>query len=595
MIHLTKKIILEAIKYSASLNNSFISGWWICNEDNTAFLPLLQVARRVYNDEFDYAEELDYAEEFKKLGINVRLKKIARICWNTNGWTCPSGRIGKSKNKDSYEYKYGFGHEEWLFDIAKTIKGYHYGHIQAVATYKENLPFDISLFTINDKTRQRYWVGEILDVEPVFNKEAKTILSEYKKKGWYAEMQEQLKDYIEKIPTGFAFNLRYRPENLRKYDILKPVDRKEPNVKTSYYTSLYNLKTIFKPEDHFVFQPGYRTEGTEIDVPNGSSHRSHISKRHPVIQKVLYDYLVKEYGNGNVGTENSTSIGTEIDIVTKHGDEYDLYEIKTALDIRLCIREALSQLLEYGLYRTDIKVRNNDMKEMELSISHENPQLLPMLFAMHDVRNSYKQISFTMDFDTSIKGYASPLIWGVYGDKNKGVCIELDYEKLNLPSSYFCDIVEYTNNTNHRIKISNDVVSVTSLKSFIREHQKELFFLKDKCWEYENEYRIISDSDEYLDISNAITAVYVADLDGLAFEIVDAMLKNTDVTFGYVHLDKDSGVLFSSDARLYKDSINSPLSDPRNCLLSISKQAKEHYESLKKHPDADLTKVEYKI
>ena len=110
-------------------------------------------------------------------------KKIARICWNTNGWTCPSGRIGKSKNKDSYEYKYGFGHEEWLFDIAKTINGYHYGHIQAVASYKENLSFDLSLFTINDKTKQRYWVGEILDVEPVFNKEAKTILSEYKKKG----------------------------------------------------------------------------------------------------------------------------------------------------------------------------------------------------------------------------------------------------------------------------------------------------------------------------------------------------------------------------------------------------------------------------
>lgn len=345
MIHLTKKIILEAIKYSASLNNSFISGWWICNEDNTAFLPLLQVARRVYNDEFDNAEE------FKKLGINVRLKEIARICWNTNGWTYPSGRIGKSKIKDSYEYKYGFGHEKWLFDIAKTIKGYHYGHVQAVASYKENQPFDISLVTINDKTRQRYWVGEILDVEPVFNKEAKTILSEYKKKGWYAEMQEQLKDYIEKIPAGFAFYLR-------KYDILKPVDRNEPNVKTNYYTSLYNLKTIFKPEDHFVFQPGSRIEETEIDVPNGPSHRSHISKRHPVIQKVLYDYLVKKYGSGNVGTENSTSIGTEIDIVTKNGDEYNLYEIKTALDIRLCIREALSQLLEYGLYRTDIKVRN---------------------------------------------------------------------------------------------------------------------------------------------------------------------------------------------------------------------------------------------
>lgn len=161
-----------------------------------------------------------------------------------------------------------------------------------------------------------------------------------------------------KNTSGFAFNLRYRPENLRKFDVLKPVDRKEPNVKTSYYTSLYNLKTIFKLEDHFVFQPGFRTEETDIDVKNGSSRRSHISKRHPVIQKALYDYLVKEYGKENVGTENLTPIGTEIDIVAKHGDEYDLYEIKTISDIRLCIRESLSQLLEYGLYHTDIKVRN---------------------------------------------------------------------------------------------------------------------------------------------------------------------------------------------------------------------------------------------
>lgn len=358
MMHLTKKIILDTIKHTGSIDNSFISKWWICNDDNIAFLPLLQVARVVYGNVFDSRNELDYAEAFKKLGINVRLKKIARICWNTNGWIYPSGRIGKSKNKDSYEYKHGYGHEEWLFDIAKTINGYHYGHIQAVASYKEELPFDLSLFTIDDKTKQRYWVGEILDVEPVLYNKAKTIISEYKKKGWYAEMQEQLKEYTDIMQNGFAFNLRYRPENLRKYDVLRPVDKKEPNVKTSYYTSLYNLKTIFKLEDHFVFQPGFRTEETEIDAKNGSSRRSHISKRHPVIQKALYDYLVKKYGKENVGTEHPTSIGTEIDIVTKHGDEYDLYEIKTTSDIRLCIREALSQLLEYGLYRTDIKVRN---------------------------------------------------------------------------------------------------------------------------------------------------------------------------------------------------------------------------------------------
>ena len=199
MIHPTKKIILDAIKYTASVDNSFISGWWICNDDNTALLPLRQVAKIVYNDKFNSDYELDYAEAFKKVGINVRLKKIAHICWNTNGWIFPSGQIGKSRYKKSYEFEHGFGHEEWLFDIAKTIDGYHYGHIQAVDSYKDELPFDISLFTINGKTKQRYWVGEIFDVELVFNKEAKIILSEYKKKGWYAEMQEQLRDYIKKI------------------------------------------------------------------------------------------------------------------------------------------------------------------------------------------------------------------------------------------------------------------------------------------------------------------------------------------------------------------------------------------------------------
>ena len=83
----------------------------------------------------------------------------------------------------------------------------------------------------------------------------------------------------------------------------------------------------------------------------------------------------------------------------------------------------------------------NDMKEKLLSISGENPQLLPMLFAMDDVKRSYRQISFTMDFDTKNKGCTSPLMWGVYGDKNNGVCIELDYEKLKLPENCLCGIV----------------------------------------------------------------------------------------------------------------------------------------------------------
>ena len=154
----------------------------------------------------------------------------------------------------------------------------------------------------------------------------------------------------------------------------------------------------------------------------------------------------------------------------------------------------------------------NDMKEKISLINHQSPQLLPMLYAFQDVRKAYKQISFTMDFNSLIKGYASPLIWGVYGDRSNGVCIELDYEKLLLSANCFSGIVEYKDRLINRIEIPKDVVTINGLKAFIREHQKELFFVKEKCWEYENEYRIISDTDEYLDISNAITAVYVANM-----------------------------------------------------------------------------------
>ena len=237
----------------------------------------------------------------------------------------------------------------------------------------------------------------------------------------------------------------------------------------------------------------------------------------------------------------------------------------------------------------------NDIKEQSLLISHQSPQLLPMLYAMQDIRKAYKQISFTMDFNSLIKGYASPLIWGVYGDKNNGVCIELDYEKLRLPKNCFNDIVEYKDKLINRIEIPKDVVTINGLKAFIREHQKDLFFVKEKCWEYENEYRIISDTDEYLDISNAITAVYVANIDGLAFDIVDELLKNTDVKFEYVHVDDKIGILCSSDARKYKNQFISTLNNPKNCLLPISNQAKEYYESLKNNPDADLTKINYKL
>jgi hypothetical protein len=60
---------------------------------------------------------------------NLNVKKVARICWNSKMWRRPSGPNGKTKNKDTYEFQNGFGHEEWLLDTSKTIGGWKYGFL----------------------------------------------------------------------------------------------------------------------------------------------------------------------------------------------------------------------------------------------------------------------------------------------------------------------------------------------------------------------------------------------------------------------------------------------------------------------------------
>lgn len=47
----------------------------------------------------------------------------------------------------------------------------------------------------------------------------------------------------------------------------------------------------------------------------------------------------------------------------------------------------------------------------------------------------------------------------------------------------------------------------------------------------------------------------------------------------------------SSGRKQYNDALN----NPENTLLKLSQQAREHYESLKGNPNADITKKEYRL
>ncbi|MCY4047925.1 MAG: hypothetical protein OXF42_07475 [Candidatus Dadabacteria bacterium] len=73
-------------------------------------------------------------------------------------------------------------------------------------------------------------------------------------------------------------------------------------------------------------------------------------ERHDKIKDLLYKKKVREHGKQNVDTEWRTDNGQSVDLVVLQGSKRWFYEIKVQDNDRLCIREAMGQLLEYSYW-----------------------------------------------------------------------------------------------------------------------------------------------------------------------------------------------------------------------------------------------------
>jgi len=132
--------------------------------------------------------------------------------------------------------------------------------------------------------------------------------------------------------SGFGFTL----EGLQ--DIVKKINY-------NIYDTIYD-----ESEDSglFEFKSGYnptKLKGVRVS----KKRRTQLKLLHKNIQKKIYEQLNSVYP-GNIGTENNTGYSTKIDLVRRNGKDHIFYEIKTYDDLKMCIREALGQLLEYSCW-----------------------------------------------------------------------------------------------------------------------------------------------------------------------------------------------------------------------------------------------------
>jgi hypothetical protein len=327
--------------------------------------------------------------------------KIARICWNTNYWQKPSGKNGKSRNKKAYENLTGYGHEEWLLDTEKTIDGYHYAYLQAIGTHRKKYignTFNISLYSINNVTKERWWIGEIKNVIVTTPTESKKIYKIYKQKKWLKEMEAQLQEVdadvedFQKIPPEYFSTIKFKPSDLFLLDEPKQFSHDDPAVTSDYY----NLKNKnSEPQlirGNFVFSSGHN-KGKESSKRSYSASKKDNDLFHNRMQNAIYEQLCEECEKNNVGTEQDTGFGSRVDIAVKQKNGTIIfYELKTSNSIRQCIREGLSQLMEYSFFPN----KNNAAKLIIVSqnkIDQDNEIYIKKLRSSFEIPVYYQQFN----------------------------------------------------------------------------------------------------------------------------------------------------------------------------------------------------------
>jgi hypothetical protein len=337
-------------------------------------------------------------------------EKIARICWNDNYWVSPSGRKGKSKDKESYEYITGFGHEEWNFDTDKVIDGYVYGFLQQFNNKTDihrDAIYNISFYSIekiNSYKNKKWWLGKINSVEVISGEESERIFDIYKKNGWLAEMEADLRRLnldlkpFQETSKDIFFNIRFKVFNMDLLDEPMEIEKSDPAIPSFYYNLLNKTKdpNLYTANyDKFIFKPGHNP-GKNETVTKSKGGKKDKSLFHNEMQTNIFTILEKRHKKGNVGTENDLGYQTKVDVVVKDHSNYVFYEIKTSQTAKAAIREAIGQILEYAFWPNKNRAKKlviiappAPTEDAKVYIQKLRKEFgLPLFYQQYDVKNN---------------------------------------------------------------------------------------------------------------------------------------------------------------------------------------------------------------
>lgn len=301
-------------------------------------------------------------------------ERLCKIVWNSEHWEKPIARFWNPKFKTDpnkpYEQKCGFVHEDWLFNTQFLIDGYQYGYIKGFEKLKKSVSVVdlVHLFTINTNTKERFYVGKLLNAERIENGNYSKSVKDVQRR-YLSEMKRQLTlvgaDVNELDRFPLVFNVRVKKENIHLFQDYLPIisswfnkqyNRTSPNEITP---ELKILLTNIESASKFKFIPsspgGKKTAYTKTSIAG----KINISKVHQEIEEHLYAFLKNNgIGVNSIACDTLSFGGKLADVVVQHSkNSYSIYEIKTNIDLRSGLREAVGQLLDYANWEKGITIK----------------------------------------------------------------------------------------------------------------------------------------------------------------------------------------------------------------------------------------------
>lgn len=231
----------------------------------------------------------------------------------------------------------------------------------------------------------------------------------------------------------------------------------------------------------------------------------------------------------------------------------------------------------------------NDLTEHDRYCEIKKPNQLLLMPAYHDIRKSYKQISFTLDYSVQLKGWMSPMMWGVYGKSGNGVCIEFDFEKINIDENIISKEIIYEETLKKTFTLPITAQSIKDIRKFVCENKEDIFFTKHISWQEEKELRLISNITENLDVSNAITAVYLQKNDGDICLQIEELVSNK-IPVRCVRFIDSQGYAIPTyvDTKISREQEKKAAEDPNNVLIRLYEKSRKLYAFLKHDENASL-------